>query len=336
MRGWLCVFACFLCLSLGPVLGYAKLDTPGWHSKSIYHEGALRQYRYYVPAIIGDEQALVIIFHDGGESMNSVFGKNGSGVKRWADLAESDGFVLLIPSGSDLKSGESRGNNLYWNDCRPPMKRQNRRSEADDVAFIRKVLGELNGAVEYDHARTYATGVGEGGLMALRVGFEVPELIAAVAVVNCSIPLNPDCLRSKQPVPMFLMNGTHDDVFPWIGGHIGGRHGLALSVPRMRNYLTGYNKVDREAQQFIQLADSEPSDGCVVKRQFFPGTPRGADLCFYTIEGGGHTIPSLRYEQSKKTSKKMGAQCRDIEMAVEAWHFLRSYCLGMRWRGAWI
>ena len=274
----------------------------------------------------------MVLFHDGGESMDSVFGKNATGLNRWKDLAETEGFYLVVPNGTDLKTGEGRGGRLYWNDCRPSTDWKNRRVETDDVSFVRKFLTDLKDSVDYDPSRVYATGVGEGGMMALRLAFEAPDVVAAVAAVNCSIPLNTNCKRSKKPVPMFLMNGTKDEVFPWIGGQIDGRDGLVASVPKMRVYLTGYNWVERDKQETRNLADKDSEDGCRVKRQFFPGTSVGADICLYTIEGGGHAIPSMKYPQSKGLTKKWGSQCRDLEMAVEAWHFMNGYTLEQRQR----
>lgn len=330
-------FSVLLCMLAGMVLMpelHAKPYKPGWHTEQLYHEGALRQYRLYVPAIPGKERAVVVLFHDGGENMNNLLGKYGSGTNRWVDLAESDGFVLLVPNGIDLKTGEGRGNNLYWNDCRPDSKRKNRRSLSDDVDFIRIVLDALLlRSVEYDPSRVYVTGSGEGGLMALRMTFEAPDVVAAAAVVNCSLPLNTQCNRSKLPVPMLLINGTRDEVFPWIGGNIGDRHGFVTSVPKMRNYLSGYNQVAKDHLVLREFSDKVPEDGCLVKVHFFPGLERGADLSFYTIEGGGHAIPSIRYPQPKKFTKKFGNQCLDVETAVEAWNFLRAYSTDTKLRG---
>ena len=272
------VFGAFLLFaSLGL---WGKIANPGWHTDQFYHEGALRQYRFYIPSIPGKEKAVVMLFHNAGENMNNVFGKYGSGTNRWLDLAESDGFMLVVPNGTDLKTGEGRGGSLHWNDCRPARMLKNRSSKNDDVSFIRKVMGKLRDEFEFDPSKVYAAGSGEGALMVFRLAFEAPDLVAAVAAINTSFPLNTHCKRSKQPIPVLLINGTKDDVFPWIGGQIDGRAGFVMSVPKMRNYLVGYNWVSRDQLEKINLSDKEPEDECRVERHFFPGSPRGADLCF--------------------------------------------------------
>jgi len=305
---------------------------PGWHTERFFHQNTLREFRYFVPPIPGEERAVVLLFHPGGANMNTVFGKKANGANRWEDLAESEGFFLVIPNGTNLKTGEGRGGPLYWNDCRPQTELKGKRAKTDDVSFVRKVVSELHQKVEVDTSRVYATGTGEGGMMALRLAFEAPELVAAIAAVNSSIPLNTHCKRSKIPVPMLLMNGTKDEVFPWTGGQLDGRHGLLASIPKMRLFLTRYNRVEKEEQVSRDLSDKNPEDGCTVKRQFFPGSSVGADVCLFTIEGGGHTVPSIKYPQSKRQRRKNGNQSNDLEMAVEVWHFLSAYSLQQRVR----
>jgi len=310
----------------------AKPADPGWQNEQFFHESNLRQFRYYVPTEIAATHAVVILFHDGGQNMNWVLSEGAYASNRWLDLAESEGFILVVPNGSNLKTGQGRGQNLYWNDCRPDTKSGSRRSTSDDVEFIRKVMERVQENAGFDPTRIYATGSGEGGLMAFRMAFEAPDLIAAIAVSNCALLQNSNCERKKVPIPMMVTNGTEDEVFLWIGGAIKKRDGFSIAIPKMKNYLTGYNRVNRELAEKIELADREPSDQCTVQRQFFPGFEGGADLCFLTLEGGGHVDPSIQYPVSKSHLRKYGNQCLDIEMAVEAWHFLSAYSLDQKIR----
>jgi poly(3-hydroxybutyrate) depolymerase len=49
---------------------------------------------------------------------------------------------------------------------------------------------------------------------------------------------------------------------------------------------------------------------------------------FYTVSGGGHTIPSIRHILNPAVKWIVGPQNRDIEGAGEAWNFLSRHSLG--------
>ena len=68
-----------------------------------------------------------------------------------------------------------------------------------------------------DTRRTYATGLGDGGFMALRVGCAMADRVAAIATVSAALPKTMICLPSR-PVPALFMDGTDDPIIPYNGG----------------------------------------------------------------------------------------------------------------------
>lgn len=307
-----------------------KNRKPGWHNKLLYHNTFFRQYRYYIPHTFSKDRPTVILLHEGGENMNNMFVRSAGGVNEWPDLAEKEGFLLLVPNGTDLKSGESRGHHLYWNDCRPRTMRTGKRSYSNDVAFVEKLIDQMVKRYDLNPGRIYAVGSGEGGMMALRLGFEIPEKVAAVGALHCSLSLNSSCDRANLPFPLVLFNGTKDPVFKWMGGHLRERDGHLLSVPRTRNSIIAYNRCDRNGVVITQIEDRDLADGSSITRSFYPGRFRGADFCFYKIQGGGHLMPTIKHPVSKRIQKELGSQNHDIETSVEVWSFLRQYDLTTR------
>jgi polyhydroxybutyrate depolymerase len=318
-----------------PVL--AQTETVKWKERQFYHEGVLRQYRYTADTADTRVPATVLLLlHDGGQNYNRVFDGEATPNRHWINLARQEGFILLVPNGTHLKSGQGRGQNLHWNDCRPDMRLSNRRSGSDDVTFMRKVLLDLGETSGIQINRIFATGAGKGGLMALRLAFEAPDLVSAVAAVHCNLPLNSACKSKGVPVPILLMNGNADSRFPWVGGDIDGNRGSILSVPRSRNMITNYNYSDTQSARKAVLPPGETGLAATVQRDFYPGTQHGADVCFYTLIGGNHELPSKQYPGKRKKSGKTGSQNRDIEMADEVWRFLRSYYPGVSRFGDWM
>ncbi|MEQ9824249.1 MAG: PHB depolymerase family esterase [Puniceicoccaceae bacterium] len=298
-----------------------------WEQAQFFHDGVVRQYRYWVPDASESACAVLILLHDADENLQTVFDRSSAANRRWQQLAQSEGFILLVPNGTDLRTGKGRGQRLHWNDCRPNNERRHRSSVSDDVAFLREVIERVAREHHVDASRIYATGAGEGGLMAMRLAFEAPDIVAAVSSIHATLPFNTDCERSRVPVPMLLINSTQDSRFRWNGGNLGERHGLMMAVPRMRKLLIAYNWAREDEARHETRPDHDPADGCTVERMWVPGSERGADVCFYTIEGGGHALPSRVHGLSERDVARIGPQCRDIEMVDESWQFLRNYTL---------
>src|SRR5262249_6428628 len=70
--------------------------------------------------------------------------------------------------------------------------------------------------VRIDPRFVFATGWSNGGKMALRVGCELADRIAAISVIDSG--LGKQCAPVR-PVPLLLFHGTADNVHPYSGGH---------------------------------------------------------------------------------------------------------------------
>ena len=79
------------------------------------------------------------------------------------------------------------------------------------------MLDQLALKYSVDTHRIYATGLGDGGFMALRVGCSMADRVAAIAAVSATLPKTMICLPSR-PVPALFMDGTDDPIIPYNGG----------------------------------------------------------------------------------------------------------------------
>lgn len=141
----------------------------GTATRTLEVDGVERSYRVYVPARLPDEPGLVVMIHGGFGS-----GRQAERAYGWNDAAEAGGFVVAYPDGVSRT----------WNagDCCGPAARD----EVDDVAFLETLVTELQDEFAVTPARTFATGMSNGAMMAYRMACET-DLFAAIAPVAGTI-----------------------------------------------------------------------------------------------------------------------------------------------------
>ncbi len=86
-----------------------------------------------------------------------------------------------------------------------------------DVEFISKLLDELLENYNIDRERIYATGMSNGGMMAYRLACEMPERIAAIAPVSCTMVTGQGVSPTK-PMPVLHIHSERDIKIPSFGG----------------------------------------------------------------------------------------------------------------------
>ena len=71
------------------------------------------------------------------------------------------------------------------------------------------MLDQMATKLSVDRARIHATGLSEGGFMAMKVGGAMAGRIAAIAPTGAAMPQTMICVPSR-PVPVVMINGTSD------------------------------------------------------------------------------------------------------------------------------
>jgi polyhydroxybutyrate depolymerase len=112
----------------------------------------------------------------------------------------------------------------------------------DDVGFLRALVARFATEHGADRARVFATGISNGGQMALRLALEAPELVRGVAPVAASLPAerNMDCRPAGRPVSVLIMNGTADPMNPFGGGDVALYGLLGNAAPCCRQNCIDY------------------------------------------------------------------------------------------------
>lgn len=307
--------------------GAIARDRPGWYERPIDVDGTRRWYRLYRPSAIADEPPLVIMLHGGSRSMRDSFGPRAGGPAAWLDVARDTGFLLAVPNGTNPKTGDTRGDNQFWNDPRPATD-EAPSSRADDIAFIDALVERLLARYPVDPARVYVTGASNGGMMTYTLLMERPRRFAAGAAFIANLPQSERHMQAPaEPTPLLIANGTEDRLMKWEGGELIGGRGRMRSAEATVAWWVTANGARRDAASSRLLPDRDPDDDCRLREIRYPAGDGGAPVWFLRMEGGGHTVPTPTRELPNNLVawRLFGNVCRDAEGARLAWDFLRRF-----------
>jgi hypothetical protein len=132
----------------------------------------------------GRAYPVLFVLHDAKETTADM-------VKRWADLAGREGYILVAPHWQQTAGG----NYAY--------------SEAEHDTVL-KTLGDLRQRFHVDCNRVFLFGLGQGGNMAYDVGLSHPDLFAGVLPMAAAPQYYiPRYWPNAQYLPFYVVGGDH-------------------------------------------------------------------------------------------------------------------------------
>ena len=134
-------------------------------------DGNARSFIIYLPAGYNNagKMPLIFVIHGGSGTPEGMIN-----IANFKTISERDKVVLVYPAGIQ--------NN--WNDGRPTAPNQ---LGINDVSFFNQLCDHLIANYPVDGTRIYATGISNGGFMSSRLGCELSNRIAAIAVDAATI-----------------------------------------------------------------------------------------------------------------------------------------------------
>src|SRR5208283_869958 len=203
--------------------------------------------------------------------------------------------------------GQSRGEN--------PEANRNRPEPADDVAFLSQMLDALALKYSVDTHRIYAAGLEDGGFMALRVGCNMADRVAAVAAVGAALPKTMICIPSRAVSALFI-NGTDDPIVPDNGGTYKPGPFRVLSAEDSAKAWAKFDRCgDKPAQDKIPPLQKS---GKETKTYTYGGCQDNAQVVLYSVKGGGNTWPG---GEQYMTEKEVGKTSDAINANETIWSF---------------
>ena len=235
----------------------------------------------------------VIVLH--GIAISAAWTSKISG---FSEAALDRGFTAVYPEGI----------NLAWNDGREGVT-----SAADDVGYMRKLIGELGRRGIADPKRVYIAGISNGGMMAMRMLCEASDLLAGVGTTIANMPVRTgEACRIVHPVPIVMINGSADIVVPYNGGWVGplGVGGHVWGTEQTAKFLAHANGCTTVVR--THFPSHKPLDHMSVTRTAWGGcfTP-AKTVTLYRVNGGGHQI----YGRRGMIASLLGALGPDISAA---------------------
>jgi len=284
-------------LILTVVVSVAVLDRT---NGTIVSSGRPRSYLLYVPPSYDRAKPtpLVISMHGAAgwpaQQMN---------LSRWNWLAESQGFIVVYPSGSDVPKiwHVDRGAGLV-----------------QDVTFISALIDTLEAAYNIDRTRIYANGMSIGGGMAFVLSCTLADRIAAVGMVSAAQSLAASWCTDPRPVPMIAFHGTADRLAPYHGGRspVFPDPFVLPSIPTWTAHWARRNRCGPNPVASVVAAD--------VTRLEYQSCADDAAVVLYTVQGGGHTWPGGK----PMPESLVGLTSNGVDATSQMWAFFREHRLG--------
>lgn len=254
-----------------------------------------RSFLLYKPKGYNNAGKLPVLFvNHGGQSTSQGM----MAVADFRTLADQEKFLLIYPQGYQNT----------WNDGRPTTANQ---LGVDDVNFFRQVSNYAVSNLSADNSKIYVTGLSSGGFMAARLGCELSDRIAAIAVVGASSEqgVYNNC-NPNHIMPTIVIQGTDDPFVPFNGGVVlPGAGGVAVSHNDAVSKWVAVNSCSITPVT-TNIPDSA-NDGTIIIKSDYKRTDKTSEVIGYKVNNGGHTWPQgLQYQSVSvigKTTQNMNA-----------------------------
>jgi polyhydroxybutyrate depolymerase len=291
----------------GPTL---SVDKPSEQKTiSITFGGVARNFIVYLPSGYNNSGKMPLIFaiHGGSGTPEGMIN-----IANFKPIADRDKVVLVYPEGVQKN----------WNDGRPTVPNQ---LGINDVGFFNQMCDYMINNYSVDGKKIYATGISNGGFMSTRLGCELSNRIAAIAVDAATMEaktIAPNC-NPGRPVPALYIHGTTDPLVPFLGGQMtagGTAGGTILSHFQVIEKWVALNGCNT-TPTITDLPDIS-NDGTTIKQRVYTGGTNGSEVVSYVILNGGHTWPQGHQYLNEAI---IGKTSQDMNACEVIWTFFKRF-----------
>jgi len=244
----------------------ATAAKPGDTTKKLMVGTLNREYILHIPSGYTGATAVpfVVDFHPIGGSDTSW--RSGS---PYPAVIDKEGVVSAFPNG---QPSPNLGNAWDVEGCC---------NTADDVAFARALVKDVESTVCVDTKRVYAVGFSMGGGMSNYLACKAADLFAAVGPASFDLTMQNegDCKPSR-PITVIEWRGKNDTVVPYAGGHSALVTGMALDFLGAVGTFQKWASLD----MCTGSAGAADSNNC----QTYSQCGAGVQVTLCTDNNGGH------------------------------------------------
>jgi len=257
-----------------------------------FHDGLSREYYLYIPDSLVTSAPLLFVFHGYSGSANGIM--NYSGLNQ---IADENGFVVCYPQGLI-----DDWDYAFWNvgyDWHVD-------ETVDDVGFSTSLAQYLQTEYNLSAHNTFSTGMSNGGDMSYLLACQASDVFKAIApVAGCMMTWLYNSCAPLNPIPVFEIHGTDDDVTWWDGADENDNDGYGPweSVDTTFNFWTQLNNCN----EFIidTLPDIDISDGSYVVSHKNTNGLNNNEVWLYEVVNGGHDWPGVWGNMDISTSEEI-------------------------------
>lgn len=273
-----------------PACSPVKPAAPGDYVESLGLDGARRYFVRVPPSYTGAMPVPVVLAFSASAMPGPVF----AGVSELPAVADAEGFLLVVL--------ESAGDQP-WNTRASP-------DAADDLRYVADVLDAVSEMYCVDDARAYVAGYSDGGGMAQAATCEMPDRIAAIAVVASTFE------PCRAETPLLAFHGLADPIVPYEGGPPPPPADQTRASPPVRRSVTEWARaLGCDGLATISRPSSE------VELSTFKRCRDGDGVVLlYSVVAGGHTWPG-----SPPLVEAFGLSTQQLDAAGETWRFFEAF-----------
>lgn len=263
-------------------------------SDSFLIDNRYRTFHYKKPSPTNSKASLIFILHGSGGSGKQVM----NGAKKLEAIGERENILMIYPDG--YKN--------YWNECRKMATSAANLENIDENSFFNKMIDYFVSKYQASANHVFVIGTSGGGHMAYKLAITMPERFKAITAIIANLPdtSNMDCIESKKPMSVMIINGTSDPVNPYQGGEVKisqVKLGQVRSTDETFQYwaaLSGYKRQPSKEK----LPDTDPADGKTIEK-FSYESKGNREVVLLKVINGKHDYPN------------------DIDVYLEAWSFFK-------------
>jgi polyhydroxybutyrate depolymerase len=281
--------------------------TPGTTTLSLSVNGFIRTIYVHIPLEQGDSKPLPLVLSLHGSGATAVGQAEFSG-QNFASDAED--YIVAYPQGLIAD-----GTGFDWNVPNVPLTggRAVPKGAANDVSFLTKLVGILEGKYCVNPKMVYATGFSGGARMVSQLACDDSTLFAAVAPVSGL--RRPTPCPTKRAVPIISFHGSDDQVDPFAG------NGEAYWTYSVSTAAKDWAKQDKCKSK---AATSTPATG--VTEFSYGGCKSGSAVELYEVGGEGHEWPGGPTMPASLVAE-LGPQSSAINADKLMWAFFQAHPL---------
>lgn len=281
--------------------------SPGTTTLSLEVNGFARTVFVHIPFDSNNTTpfALVLNLHGSG-----VTAQDQAEFSEMDLISDTDHFIVAYPQGLIPD-----GSGFDWNVPGVPLTggRSVPAGAANDVSFLTKLVGILEGKYCVNPKEVYATGFSGGARMVSQLACDDSKIFAAVAPVSGL--RRPTPCPSARAVPVIAFHGSADPVDPFAG------HGESYWTYSVSAAAKDWAKQDKCS---TKAATSTPV--ATVKLTAYTKCKGGAAVELYEIIGEGHEWPGGPTVPANLVSE-LGPQSSAISANALMWAFFQAHPL---------